>query len=100
METTHSPPPPPPPPSARGEYDNSMISKGRKSGYNIIGMKGGAREQGGTRISLVPETKKRVERYDATVLRLLVLIFWTRHLPNESAYNGDDAAAHESSGSR
>jgi len=29
-------------------------------------MKGGAREQGGTRISLVPETKKRVERYDAT----------------------------------
>jgi len=35
------------PSSAQGEYDNGMISKGRKSGHDIIRMKGGGRRGGG-----------------------------------------------------
>ena len=57
----------------------------------------GARKPVGSGISLVPETKRRVERYDATTTARADI--WTRHLPNESAYNGkNDVAAYESSG--
>lgn len=68
------------------------------SEWRSEGGRGGAREPVGGGISLAPETKRRVERYDATTTAHADI--WTRPLPNESAYNGDDddVAAYESSG--